>query len=359
MSGTPTTRSPRPSPEHAAPFGIALLALASACELPTSVPQLEQRWIVPAQSTRIAVTDLLPGGVGILPDSSAFTVSVPAVSVSRALSQDCAACAAANGTTVAKPAFTAIGSASSTIPAGIVSATLTGGTLQLTAANNYTFDPLRPSATARGYAVTIVTNNGVQIGKDSVNGADVALPPGGTLTRNIALSGVVTSNAPAVVEVTLFSPAGDPVQMDASRTMVMRGIPSGITVATARISVSNESVSSVTTFDLSDIDESVTKRVDAGALQLDVENPFNVAGTLTMQFASVGLPTITKSLSLVAGTSHPTISFTQTEIQQLLGHSVTLTISGPVSSTGGPVAVSPKQAVVVTTRLDISLHTGR
>jgi hypothetical protein len=52
------------------------------------------------------------------------------------------------------------------------------------------------------------------------------------------------------------------------------------------------------------------------------------------------------------------VTFTQVELQALLGHLVTLTISGPVSSTGGGVVVSPRQVVVVTTHLDISLHTG-
>jgi hypothetical protein len=358
MTGTPTSRSRIHPRGPTATLGIALLVLAGACELPTSVPRIEQRWLVPAQSTRIAVSNLLPAGVGILPDSSAFTVNVSAVTVTRSLAQDCAACVAANGTTTPKPAFTAMASAGSSLPAGIVSATLTGGVLQLVATNNYNFDPLRPSATARGYAVAVVTNDGVQIGKDSVNGADVAFPPGGTLTRNISVSGAVTSNAPAVVQITLFSPDGDPVAMDASRTIVVTVTPSGLTVASASVSVSNKAVSSVTTMDLSGIDESITKRVDAGALQLDVDNPFNVAGTLTLQFSPSGGQPLSRSVALVSGISHPVISFTQAELQQLLGHTVTLTLSGPVSSTGGAVAVSPKQTVVVTTRLDISLHTG-
>jgi hypothetical protein len=353
MTGLPTTRLRRVT------LGSALLfAFAGACELPTAVPRVDHQWVVPAQSTTIAVANLLPAGVSILPDSSGFTVTLPAVTVTRSLSQDCPSCATANGTTVPKPAFTASASANSSLPAGIVAATLTGGALRVAVTNNYNFDPLRPSATARGYAVIVVTNGGVQLGRDSVNGADVALPAGGTLDRTLSLAGAVTANAPVVVQVTLFSPAGDPVMMDASRTIVATVTPSGLTAASASISVSNKAVSSVTTIDLSGIDEAVTKRVDAGSLQLDITNPFNVTGTLALQFTSPGGQPITRNVALATGTSHPVVSFDQSEIRRLLGQTVTMTISGPVSSTGSAVVVTPKQAVVVTTRLDISLHTG-
>lgn len=334
----------------------ALLVLA-ACEYPTSAPQLDTRWIVPAPGTTISVASLLPSGVAIKPDSSAFTVAVAAVSVTRSLGQDCAQCAAANGTTVPKPAFTAVASSSTSLPSQIASATLSGGTLQFSLVNNYNFDPLRPAAGVFGYAVITVMNNGVLIGKDSVNGATTAMPAGITIGRTIPLTGTVTGSAPVTVTVTLNSPAGDPITMDASRTIMVLAVPTNISVSTASLNVSNQTISTNTTLDLSGIDSSITRHVTSGALLLHVVNPFAVTGTLTVSFIPQGGTPITKSLTLAPGTTDRTIAFTQAELQQLLGTNVTIAFSGPVSASG-PVSVTPKQAVTVTSKLDLSLHIG-
>ena len=200
---------------------VALAALA-ACEIPTAIPQVDERFIAPPQSTTIGVASLLPAGVRLTPDSSAFIVDLPRASLARPLSADCPACAASNGTSVAKPAFVATVALSAALPADIVSAELTAGGVQLVVQNNYTFDPLRPSATARGFVVVTVMNGAVVLGRDSVNGATAALPAGGTLVRNIALSGVINGSSPVTVTLRLVSPAGDPVQMDAGRTLVDR-----------------------------------------------------------------------------------------------------------------------------------------
>lgn len=334
----------------------ALLVLA-ACEYPTSAPQLDTRWIVPAPGTTISVASLLPSGVAIKPDSSAFTVSVSGITVTRSLSQDCAQCASANGTTVPKPAFTATASSSTSLPSQIASATLASGSLQFTLQNNYNFDPIRPAAGVYGYAVLTVTNNGVLIGKDSVNGATTAMAPGSTLSRTVPLSGTVTGSAPVVVTVTINSPAGDPVTMDASRTIVLTATPTNVSVASVSLNVSNQTISTNTTLDLSGIDSSITKHVTSGSLLLHIVNPFAVTGTLTVSFIPQGGTPITKSLALATGTTDRTIAFTQAELQQLLGSNVTIAFSGPVSGTA-PVTVTPKQAVVVTTKLDLSLHIG-
>jgi hypothetical protein len=333
-------------------------ATLSACEFPTEIPQVDQRWIVPSQSTSIAIGSLLPAGVTIVPDSSAFAISIAPASVTRALSADCAQCAAANGTTVPKPAFTATASASSPLPADIASATLTSGTLTIAFKNNYNFDPIRPSATAFGFVVTTITSGATIIGKDSVNGATTALPAGATLTRAIPLAGAVSSASSLTVTVTVSSPAGDPVQMDASRTMVVTATPSNLRVASATVTVANRQVSSSVHTDLTDIDETVTSHVLGGALLLDIVNPLAVAGTITVQFSAPGITTITRSIPLATGTSHPSVSLSQAELQSLLGHDVTVSFSGPVSGTAGPVTVTPKQAFVVTSRLDVTLHTG-
>lgn len=345
---------------------LATLALAAACEIPTSAPIIDARWVVPSKSTTIAVANLLPTGVSILPDSSGFTLSAGGASVTRTLGQDCGGCAAANGTTIPKPAFTANASASTTLPSEVASATLTGGSLAVSIQNGFNFDPLRPSAaagSARGWAVITVRNGATVIGRDSVDGSQTALPAGGTLNRSIALAGPVTGSSPVTVSLVLNSPSGDPVQIDASRQITVSATPSGLRVASASVAVVNRQVSSTTTAD-ANFDRTITDRLQGGALLLTITNPFNVGGTLTVQLRATNGTVVTKTVPLVAGTSSPRVEFTKTELQNLLqksasgSNALTITFNGAVSATGGAVTVSPRQAVVVDTRLDLSLQVG-
>ena len=347
--------------------GAMPLALLAACDLPTEVPKspiLDLRWVVPSQSTRITVANLLPidGSVTILPDSSGFAVTVAAASVTRTLSQDCAACVAANGFTAPKPAFVASASISTAVPADISTATLTGGTLQVVVNNGYTFDPLFPNpvaGTPTGYAVIIVSSAGNVIGKDSVNGATSKLPPGGSLSRTIPLLGTLTGSAPVVVTLSLNSPAGEPVRIDASRSISVTATPTGLRVVNASVAVVNRRVTSSSTIDLTDVDSTIINRVQSGALLLTIVNPFTVTGTLTVELTPQGGATITRTVALAAGSSTPPpITFTGAELKSLLGRKVTISYAGAVNSTAGPVSISPRQAVVVTTRLDIKLQVG-
>lgn len=338
------------------------LILLAACDIPTSAPINDMRWVVPSQSTVIAVSNILPSGVAILGDSSGFTVSASAASVTRALSQDCAACAAANGFVAPKPAFTGNASAGTPLPSDVASAALTGGTLQVNVTNNYTFDPIRPSAAAgaaRGYAVITVTNGTTVIGKDSVDGAVFALPAnGGSLARSIPLSGTITGASPITMSVVLNSPAGDPVLIDASKTIVVSATPANLKVATATVSVVNKTVSASTNLDLTGIDSTIITHVQSGGLLLTVVNPFNVSGTLTLRLTPAGGAAVVKSVPLTTGISTPSVTFSQAEIKSLLGHAVTVTFGGAVNSTGGNVIISPKQVVSVTAKLDLSIEVG-
>src|SRR5260221_2766544 len=109
-----------------------LLATAAAgalggCTIPTDAPVTDTRWVVPAQTTRIAVDKYLPSGLTVAPDSSGFLVSVPGATVTRTLGQDCAQCTAANGLTAPKPAFVGSPSISTSGPTDLVSAAINGG----------------------------------------------------------------------------------------------------------------------------------------------------------------------------------------------------------------------------------------
>src|SRR5437870_5158299 len=47
---------------------LAALAGLGACTIPTDAPVTDVRWVVPSQTTTIAVTSFLPAGVGVVAD---------------------------------------------------------------------------------------------------------------------------------------------------------------------------------------------------------------------------------------------------------------------------------------------------
>lgn len=345
---------------------VAWSGLLAGCDIPTSLPEapiLDVKWVVPSQSTSITVANLIPGNVSIAPDGSGFliTPSPSMTQVTRTLAQECPACAAANGLVVPKPAFVGTASMSTQLPTDFSSATLVAGNLQVVVNNGFNFDPLRPSAAAGsppGVAVIVVANGTTVVGRDSVNGATTALPAGGSITRNIALGGLLTGGTPLSITVTVNSPAGDPVLMDASRPIVVAATSTGLKVASANIIVAGKSVSSSSTIDLTKVDSTITNRVRGGALLLTVANPFTITGTLTVQLAPAGTAPITKTVQLGTGSTARRVEFTEAELRRLLGRTVTVSYTGTVNSTGGPVLVTPQAAVLVTTRLELDLRVG-
>ena len=116
-------------------------------------------------------------------------------------------------------------------------------------------------------------------------------------------------------------------------------------------------MSSSTTINLADVDSTIITHVQRGALVLAIVNPFAVTGSLTVKLTPQGGATITKVVPLALNTSTATISLEGPELRSLLGHSVTVSYSGSVSAIA-PVSVSPRQAVVVTSRLDVALQVG-
>jgi hypothetical protein len=94
--------------------------------------------------------------------------------------------------------------------------------------------------------------------------------------------------------------------------------------------------------------------VSGATLEMTVNNPFDVSGTLDVTLA--GASPITKSIVLTAGMTKPSMTFTKDEIQDLLGHDVAMTVAGSVS--GSNVAVQPGQTVSVSSRLVLTLNVG-
>ena len=136
----------------------------AACDLPTAAPIVEQRWIVPGATSRIAVATLLPAGVSILPDSSGFTLNAAMATVARPLSDDCALCVAGNGFTGLKPAMVINAAMSSKLASDISSATLTGGLLALSVTNKHRVNQARQdidlSTPSRALLVSLIDSMG-------------------------------------------------------------------------------------------------------------------------------------------------------------------------------------------------------
>lgn len=328
--------------------------LLAACDVPTDVPKWDMTWSVPSKSTSIGVTSMLPSGVSA--QGNSFYVNMNGISIMRSLGQDCSACQAADGLTIPKPAFTGTGTGTVTLPSNVLSAALSGSTLSVAIQHTFGFDPLRPSATATGWIRMVVTSGGVVIGKDSINGATTALPNGQIILRTIALTGTISATDGVVLTTTIDSPAGDPVQMIANRTMIFAVQTPSLAVSSAQVKLTNQTVNaSATSLDLSGVDGTIRDRAMGGTLFLTIANPFAVTGALTLNFAGSS-PAVSKSINLTSGNSTPSVTFTADELKALLGKNINLTVTGTVS--GNPVSVQPSQVVTVGTRLQVTLNSA-
>jgi len=337
---------------------LGALVLFAGCEIPTALPIYETSWSVPAKATTISVNTFLPGNqVVATSDNSAFlvTLSPSSTTITRTLQQDCSLCVVANGLSVPKPAFSASGSASLGFPSNVAGATLVQDTLTVTISNGFNFDPLRPGAGAHGYLLLTVLNGGMVVGRDSANGANTALPASGTLVRKIPLSGTLTSASGLQVSTQINSPTGDPVLIDASRSISVTGSTGPVLVSSARVNLIDQAVSAApSAIDLSGVASSITSRASGATLEMTIDNPFDVSGTLDITLH--GSTDITKSFVLTAGTTKPSIVFSQDEIRNLLGHNVAMTVAGTVS--GSDVALQPGQTMSVSSRLVLTLNVG-
>ena len=341
-------------------LGLCALALLAACDVPTSAPKWDTKWDVPSKSTTISVATLLPSGVSVTSDNSAFNVTVPAVNITRVLGDDCASCLAGDGTTMAKPQFQSLGNATATLPANVVSASTVRDTVVVTVNNGYNFDPLRPSATARGYLKITVTSGVATAAVDSVDGADIAMPAGGILVRRIPLTGIVNGAQGILVSTKIYSPAGDNVLMDAKRTVSFVASVGSFLASSAAVNVTNQPISAgATTLDLTSMGSGISDRLMGGSLIVSVTNPFNVGGTLNVKLSGPGV-NIVKPLTLAGNSAAAasTLDFSAAEIQSLFGKLINLTMDGSVNETGTSVAVQPNQTVTIGTRLIVVATAG-
>jgi hypothetical protein len=361
-----------PTPRLRRALLLGLPLTAAACDIVNFVndpkPIFEQTWVVTADTTTVSVASLLPPGqIQIVPDSSAFQVTVPQVGFSRRVGDDCGACQAQHGATTIKPAFVLVSGASSLLPTEVVSAALIAGQFNLQVTNNLSFDPLRVKVNApasadpaqQGRMVIVIRSGSLVVGRDSINGVTTAFAPGTMLTRPITLSGGNIGNSLAI-DLTVTSPASDNnVFINANGTVNATASVPDLRVAQIRLNVVNRSLSSTANDSVGlDVDSAITKHVQRADLEMTITNPFNVTGNVDVEFGYAPGQSVSRTFAFPTGAAQVrTVSLEGTELDLLVGKKVGLSVSGGVSS-AAPIDVTPKQVITIANRLRLVVLTG-
>lgn len=342
---------------------LAVVGLA-ACEFPTGLPQWEQTWEVPGERITVSVAELLPTGVDISDDGASFVTEAPGTSVRFSLSDMCPTeCAALDGSFAPKPAFGDTIVTTTTLPADLVSATLSGGAFSATMAHNFNFDPLRPSqdtANPRGYIVMRISSNGFVVAEDSIHGDDQAFPEGTSISPELLIQPVDVTDT-LQIEIQIYSPAGDPTTIELADTLGVTLDPSTIEIAEATVNAASVPIDGEpVTMDFAGMDSTLVDRVQSGALVFDVSNPFTVTGTLDMTF---NLPSgaIQRSLTVAEGEYQERLEFDGSELRDLLGsETVELVTSGTIaaSGAGGTITINPTQVLTLDNDFELVVLIG-
>jgi len=342
-------------------LGVLFATLAAyGCDIPTDIPIIESRWIVPAEETRFGVDELLPGEVSISPDSTTFIVDFDSVAFASSLADLCTLCAAAHGFTVPKPPFSGTVESSVDFPSEVYQVTVVSGQVVLEVENLLGFDPIRPSADSIGTITLRVTDtaDGDVLAELVLSGATTAFPSGTTLSRNLALAASEV-NGGLLASVILDSPLGDPVTVDTTAMLDIVATPSNVRVSDVSIDVSGEAV----TFDPVDLDvdvgDDLIQDITGGAFILNVTNPFGVAADfdLTIDGPTMPAPIVRNDSISTDPESTVIMTFTAEELQSFLGEpGVVLTGGATVSATAGIVSVSPGEELILDADFDVTFR---
>ena len=343
---------------------LALLigVLAVGCEYPTEAPAWDQTWVVPVDRIQVGVAELLPAGVNVNADSSEFLAQTPEASIQVDLATLCGtACVLASGLAAPKPEFGDTLTTSTSLPSGVVSATLAGGTVAGTLAHNFNFDPLRPSTdpgAPRGFIVIRVTSGGNMVAYDSIDGADQAFPSSVTLTPTLDIQPVQVTET-VDIAIALYSPEGDTITVNASDTVGIRFAPATVRIAQATIEAANLAIDPVvTTLGFGSVDSATVERITGGALRFGVVNPFTISGTLDMAFRG-SFPTFQHQLAIQAGTYAQRVEFSADQVREVLrAGQAEVQASGNATAPGGTLTIAPSDVMVLDSEFELSVLVG-
>jgi hypothetical protein len=327
----------------AAPFILA------GCDIPTEAPKWFTEWAVPTTELVVSVDSLLPAGVTVAPDGSAFLVELQGVQFSRTLAEMCGSACPPGSATVPKPAFADSFATAMQLPAEVYAVEVAGGAMSYTLHNGLSFDPIRPpGATTQGRVRIRVRSGSLTLAEIGVDGAVDPWPAGATLTGALAF-GTGTVDQSLAVEFLLDSPAGGQVTLTSTDEIGIDLLPGSIRVASATIHMEDEPVSSSGSTTL-DLDEGVTDRIHGGSVVLRVQNGLGAVGAFQLRITGEAVE-IVRDFAAPAGASLQTLEFSAGELRAILGGEATFALSGTISAPSSRLTVMPGQELRVRTEL--------
>ncbi len=343
-------------PVRRAPFALLAVFALGACDMiPTEPPNFEQTYVVQAASLNLSAADLAPAEVGVNADSSAFLIVSDSTLRSASLGEICSACRPLQGTTAPKPAFTYTFSTTIPVSAQLIAASVVGGTIDLALGNGLNFDPVRPSASARGSIVMTVRRGTTTVATFTVNGTTTAFPPGTVLGGAIPIT-PFNFNQSLSVDVTVTSPAGDPFVVDTARRLLAAAGPLRASISEVTVSVASQSFADTTSLDFSETQVNLSDKLQGGAFRFNFTNPFAVGGSFSLRFFELGSATavLQKSVTLApTATSANRIGLTRAEVTSLLGKQLTVIVDGTFNAPSGQLTLTPRQVANFTSLLEI------
>ena len=338
------------NPSRAVFATLAACALLPGCEIPTDLPIVEQRWQIPVEETTLGVDELLPDGVGV--NGSDFNVSVDPVATRQTLGDLCGiACTLVNNQVVPVPTFGGSSTSSESLPADVVSATISGGSIEVEITNGFAFDPLLGGGT-----ITVDVTNGVggpSLGQITLDGATDILAPGSTSTSTLALvSG--TLDGPLAATTTVNFVGGQTALVRVDDALSVAATANAILVSEVVVNVPSQTVTfDPVDVDVDDIDSDVTDRIEQGTIILEVNNPFAVS-----LLGNVVIGPTLKPFSIAgSGPSTVELAYSGDELRLFLGQPG-ITFSGSGTATGVAVTITPGQELTIEATLDVTIEIG-
>lgn len=342
-------------------LGAALVGAVACNDLPTSAPLWNTTWILPIKADTIRVSQFLPSSVDTA--GNLFVTAVKRDSIRQSLGQMCAACGAAQGTTVAVPGFTFSLSHTDSFPSQVISITPGGGfALSYRIVDSLDFDLLRPGAGNGTIVTTVKDSAGNVVATDSLNGATDSLPAGTALTRNIPLGSTPIGGLVQVVA-TVTVPGTSPVLVDTAQYIKVVTVTDTASLAGVTVQLTNQSITADSvSVDWSNIGSDIQSKMQGAELQLTLHNPFTASGTDSVFFQKAGVDVIPpKGLNFPLGVTTQQVGITQGEIQSLTaaGQSA-VRVTGSVSGTGPgqSVTITPSQVAIVQAHVLITIRVG-
>ena len=344
---------------------VLTVALAPAsCDLPTSAPVLETKWLFEVRSTTIDVDGLLP--TGVTRDAGAFSVAVDPGQAGQGLDELCPLCLELQGRSAPKPAFTGGVADTLDLPASVVSADLATGSVELSFHHDFDFDPLRPPGGQAGsFTVTVSEIGGRELARAVLDGAADSLPPGEPYRRTLALA-PGTVGPQVVVAVSIASPAGGRdrehwVRFAADQSIRASVAPAGLSVSSAVVDVvGRQTEIEPAAADVEGVDGAIVDRIATGAFVLEIANPFGVGLDAEFVIVQGDSAVVRKDFQVSQdATSTESIPLSAEEFRSFLGKAdVVLGGSATVVSPTGGVRVAPDMEVKIDGNVELVIRAG-